>query len=275
MPAMPATSTTRNRIRCLGVCTALTLGAANASAQDIDHNLYAALLEAHTVETTDVAGTRVDYKALKKDSRWAKLVFQLARVRPERLPSRQHQLAFWINAYNILAINTVLENYPLDSIRDVGSFLNPVWDHTAGRIGAKPVTLGEIEHKTLRPMGEPRIHAAIVCASTSCPSLMRTPFQAAQLDSQLDAAVTRWLASDKKGVAIDRDAKRVTLSAIFDWFEEDFQASGGVLAFIGPYLDEDTRAWLDTHRKSVSIDHFDYDWSLNDRAGEANRASQG
>lgn len=269
---------TRTLILTACGCTALLLSGTTAFAQDIDHSLYAALLSEHTVETSDLVGTRVDYRALEKDSRWGRLVFQLARVRPEKLPSRNDRLAFWINAYNILAINTVIEHYPVDSIRDVGSFLNPVWDQKAGRIGGKPVTLGEIEHKILRTMGEPRIHGAIVCASTSCPSLMRTPFQAAQLDSQLDAAMARWIASDEKGVRIDRPEKNVTLSKIFDWFEADFEAGGGVLAFVSRYLDDEARNWLERHRESLSIDYFDYDWSLNQTArpaGAANRAAGG
>ena len=115
----------------------------------------------------------VDYAALKKDPRWKGVVRSLERSKPDALPSAEAKLAFWINAYNVLAIQTVLSNYPLDSIRDVGSFFSPVWKRQAGKIDGKAVTLDQIEHQILRPMGDPRIHAAIVCASRSCPSLRR------------------------------------------------------------------------------------------------------
>ncbi|MEM9177135.1 MAG: DUF547 domain-containing protein, partial [Myxococcota bacterium] len=116
----------------------------------------------------------------------------------------------------------------------------------------------------LRKMGEPRIHAAIVCASTSCPPLMRSAFRAEQLDAQLDAAMARWLASPEKGVAIDRASKTVRASAIFDWFEEDFEAQGGVLATIARHVPETDAAWLRGPGRNARIRHFDYDWSLND-----------
>jgi hypothetical protein len=237
-------------------------GATQAGALDLD--LYARLLAEHTVATSDTAGTRVDYRALGRSAAWEKLVFQLGRARPERVQDRRETLAFWINAYNILAIQTVLEGYPVESIRDIGSFLRPVWKREAGRVAGQPITLHTIEHEILRKLGEPRIHAAIVCASTSCPSLSRTPYTAVEVDAQLDAAVRNWLASPTKGVRIDRAGKDVRLSRIFDWFEDDFAAEGGVLGFVAAHLPEDDGAWLRAHRDDVDVEYFDYDWTLND-----------
>ena len=150
------------------------------------------------------------------------------------------------------------------SIRDAGSFLRPVWKREAGIAAGRSVTLDEIEHEILRPMAEPRIHAAIVCASTSCPSLRRTPFTAASLDAELDDAMTRWLASPEKGLRIERAAARITISRIFDWFEEDFEARGGVLAVVTRYAPEADRAWLAENGARAELDYFDYDWSLNE-----------
>lgn len=42
---------------------------------------------------------------------------------------------------------------PIESIKDVGNLLSPVWDKLAGELGGQEVTLGEIELKILRPMG--------------------------------------------------------------------------------------------------------------------------
>jgi hypothetical protein len=83
------------------------------------------------------------------------------------------------------------------SIRDIGSLLRPVWNREAGRVGRRARSLGEIEHEILRPLGDPRIHGAIVCASVSCPPLRREPFAAARLDAQLDDQMRRWLATGK------------------------------------------------------------------------------
>ena len=241
-------------------------GAASARAQapgGVDLDLYDRLLERHTRAVPDVVGTRVDYRAIARSADWKRLSAQLRAVRPSRL-DRAAKLAYWINAYNVFTIDLIVEHYPLQSIKDIGSFLFPVWDEDVATIEGREISLGEIEHEILRKMGEPRIHAAIVCASTSCPPLARTAFRAERLDAQLDAAMRRWLASPEKGVAIDRARRSVRVSAIFDWFEEDFEAGGGVLATIARHVSTDDAAWLRGPGREARIRHLDYDWTLND-----------
>ena len=103
----------------------------------------------------------------------------------------------------------------------------------------------------------------MVCASLSCPPLLREPWRAPQLDAQLDAALRGWLADPRKGLRIDRARQTIQLSAIFDWFEEDFEARGGAVAFVTDYAPESHRAWLRTHGREASVHFLDYDWSLN------------
>jgi hypothetical protein len=188
----------------------------------------------------------------------------LAQARPEDLRGQSEHLAFWINVYNVLAIDVVLQHYPVASIRDAGGLFTPVWKIDAGSVGGRIRTLHEIEHEILRPMGEPRIHAAIVCASTSCPSLAREPYTAAQLDAQLDASLASFLADSRKGLAVDWPGGPLRLSKIFDWFEKDFAAQGGVRKFITPHAPARERAWLAGPGKSARIRYLGYDWSLND-----------
>lgn len=267
----------------LSVLAALLMLLPNASAfardeserTPIDLDLYEALLQRHTRAVSDLAGTRVDYRSLKDSEDWKELVAQVRTARPSRL-ERRERLAFWINAYNILTIDLILEHHPVESIRDIGSFFSPVWDVPVARIEGRELSLGEIEHEILRKMGEPRIHAAIVCASTSCPSLARSPFRPGSLDEDLDRAMRRWLDNPRKGVAIDRSRGRVTVSRIFDWFAEDFEARGGVLDFIAAYLPPDEAAWLRGPGRNAKIRYFDYDWSLNDlgRGGAEDAASR-
>ncbi|MGH8557393.1 MAG: DUF547 domain-containing protein [Methylococcales bacterium] len=107
-----------------------------------------------------------------------------------------------MNSYNILAIKMVLDHWPVESIKDAGGLLNPVWNQRAGEIGGEPVTLGQIEHKILRPMGEPRIHFAIVCASVSCPNLYNQPYTAARLNTQLDEQVRGFSGNEEEGMAV-------------------------------------------------------------------------
>lgn len=224
-----------------------------------DRNLYAELLLRHTHAVADVAGTRVDYAALAHDPAWRHLLDGLAAaVEPAR---REERLAFWIDAYNVLAMDLVARHYPVASIRDIGSLLRPVWKREAGTVAGEMRTLDGIEHEILRPMGEPRIHVAIVCASTSCPSLAREPYRPETLDAQLDAAARAFVANPDKGVRAGADGLRI--SPIFEWFAKDFAASGGVPAFLRRHADATLLASLDRLGPAPHLAYFDYDWSLN------------
>jgi hypothetical protein len=234
-----------------------------APAQSLDLDAYDALLEEHARSVPDLARTRVDYAAIAADPNWKKLVESLAASKPGSLERRFEKLAFWINAYNILAIDLVANYYPIESIKDIGSVFNPVWKKPAGRIDGKDYSLDEIEHGIVRPMGDPRAHAAVVCASTSCPALRREAWRAEMLDAQLDDAMRLWVRDTGKGLAIDRARAQITLSRIFDWFEEDFAPFGGAIAFVSRYASDEDRAWLSQNASSTSIRYFDYDWRVN------------
>ncbi len=257
----------RRAIRAKASLAAVLVATALASAafaqtvapMSFDRNLYADLLGRHTHAVGDVAGTRVDYVALARDPSFRRLLDGLAAAaEPTR---RDERLAFWIDAYNVLAMDVVARHQPVASIRDVGSLLRPVWKRDAGVVAGAVRTLDEIEHEILRPMGEPRIHVAIVCASTSCPSLAREPFRPETLDAQLDAAARAFVANRDKGVRPEPGGVRV--SSIFQWFAEDFAATGGVPAFIRRHADAPLAAALDGLGPAPRLVYFDYDWSLN------------
>ena len=245
------------------IAVLFTLLAWATPAAALDEALYAALLERHTRASDDVAGVRVDYAALQDSEDWERLIASLAATDLDTLEGQQARLALWINAYNILAIDLVRRGWPLESIRDLGGLFSPVWKRPAGNVGGRSVTLDEIEHGIVRPMGDPRVHAAVVCASTSCPSLRREPFTAERLDAQLDDATRLWLARADKGLRVDRDANTVWLSKIFDWFEEDFAYDGGVLAFAARYAPESERRWLEQNARGARLRYLDYDWEVN------------
>lgn len=227
-----------------------------APAVEPDWNTYNALLKDVVSPglRNGVSLNRVDYVKLRKDPRYKDVVVQLARFSPQQLQGEKEKLAFYINAYNILAIKVVLDHWPLESIRDAGSLFSPVWKKDAGVIGGNMVSLHQVEHEILRHMNEPRIHMAIVCASVSCPDLRGEAFTAAKLEQQLEEQTHQFLSNDRKGLRIE--GKDVVVSKIFDWFEDDFDVYGGVGAFIKRYRQDLPP------RFSIEED-LPYDWSLN------------
>ncbi|MDQ7090409.1 MAG: DUF547 domain-containing protein [Methylococcales bacterium] len=156
----------------LALTTGLLLST-HVSAAEPDWKPYADLLSSTVKQGTKqgVPLAKVDYAALKKSGKLEAVYQQLSAFPLSKLQGKQEKLAFYINTYNILALKMVVDHFPLKSIKDVGSLISPVWGKEAGNIGGKTVSLDDIENKIIRPMGEPRIHFAIVCASVSCPDL--------------------------------------------------------------------------------------------------------
>ncbi len=227
-----------------------------SAASELDWSTYSRLLQAYVQPGSKhhIALNVVNYQALSADKDWPKVLDGLAQFNTNQLHTRAEKIAFWINAYNILALDMVIRHRPEQSIRDAGSIFSPVWKKDAGIVSGKMRTLHEIEHKILRPIGEPRMHAAIVCASVGCPDLKPSAYDAAHLGQQLDEQVISFLMHANKGVRIEDNTLHI--SKIFDWFEDDFQVQGGVLAFIHKYRN-------DVNTKMTITDYLDYDWSLN------------
>ncbi len=205
----------------------------------------------HAGEKNGVHVNLVDYRAWKADARWQYALQKLADADVSGLGSKEERLAFWINAYNMMAIKKVLDAWPVQSIRDEGSFFRSVWKQDVGVVAGKVRTLNEIEHHILRPMGEPLMHVAIVCASVSCPDLRAEPYDAADLYTQLHEQAVLFLNNQGKGFHVDADG--VHVSKIFDWFADDFS---------------DVPAWIHRYHTafpaSSSIeDYLSYDWQVN------------
>jgi hypothetical protein len=230
--------------------TSLSLNAAQP-----DWSTYNQLLKRHVGAqvVNDIQLNYIDYRSLFKDPEFSALIETIENFPIQLLMTRQEKLVFYINTYNIFAMKVVRDNSPLKSIKDAGSWFSPVWNKAAGKLNGQRISLGEIEHKILRPLSEPRIHFAIVCASLSCPDLRREAFTIDNLDRQLDDQVLAFLNNPKKGLSMQGNT--AVISQIFDWFEDDFKPLGGVGAFIQTYLPN-------TSFKDIEAD-LPYDWSLN------------
>ena len=232
------------------------ISSAFAQAEEPDWSNYNQLLKQY-VKSGSINGVnlmKVDYNGIKRDAAYSKVLSQIASFDTTRLANMQEKLAFYMNAYNILAIKVVLDHWPVKSIKDVGGLFTSVWKVDAGKINHKIVSLNQVEHEILRKMGEPRIHMAIVCASVSCPDLRAEAYTAGMLDKQLDEQSKMFLANNKKGLYVRGNVAYV--SKIFDWFEDDFDRVGGVKKFIQKY---NTSV---SERTKIDAD-IDYDWQLN------------
>jgi hypothetical protein len=262
------------------------------TAQRTDSNQIFSYADYDDVLKTYVDGNgMVNYKRLKAQStKLDNFAGTMGALNPSIYEkwSEKEKIAFWINAYNGLTLEAIINNYPIkpsitksllypkNSIRQIPG----VWDSLLFEVIGKKITLDEIEHKVLRKQfSEPRIHMALVCAAMGCPPLRNEPYVGDKLDEQLDDQTRRFL-SNKEKFSIDRSNNRVYLSSIFKWFGEDFinaygtdqkfskhsQAERAVLNFISRYLDLSDREFLENGK--YTIEYLTYDWSLNEQGGD-------
>jgi uncharacterized protein DUF547 len=190
--------------------------------------------------------------------RLAAYLANLGDARPAQM-SADEKKAFYVNAYNAMAIGIVLDRYPIRSIRDVDGAFKKI----RRRIGGEELSLDDVENR-LRQLNDPRFHFAIVCVSESCPPLAARAYTAAKVSAELDRQGRAFVNDPKKNV-IDRARGRVAVSKIFDWNRAEFERDAGSLTkFVARYVDDrETSAWLATAAPPPRF--LDYDWRLNQR----------
>ena len=206
----------------------------------------------------------VDYQSLRETQALTPEVLWLS---TSKLPiDQQDQKAFWINAYNLLTLDLIVDHPEISSIRDLHN--GEPWKKEIFVVAGQSITLDEIEHKILRPLGDPRIHAALNCASRGCPPLQSFAYQGKTLDTQLDLACRNWMATN----AYFLSTSQLQLNSIFQWFKEDFEIyrepipklnknMQGVVGFIIAYSDGNTQKEL--RERPYKITFSEYDWQLN------------
>ena len=174
-----------------------------------------------------------------------------------KLDTKAEQLAYNINAYNAFAIQGILDGLsPSSFIGRQRYFRLQEWP-----LAGKRISLYDLEHAVLRPLGDPRMHFAIICASKSCPFLRSEVYTAAKLDAQLDDQARQFV-NDPSRNRFDKTTKTAYLSEIFKWFDEDFRGAGSVQKYIAKYVDDSEIARL-LASDGFRVDWITYDWSLN------------
>jgi hypothetical protein len=267
---------TRSPVRILATCGLAVfvlawapLAAQQAAAPAFDH-AHATWTE---VLQTCVRDGGFDYAKLKRDrSKLDAYLAALRAVTPETLAgwNEKQRFAFWINTYNAFCIQKVIDNYPLKSIRRLdGAFgINTVFDkgfiplkahHPDGK--DDELALNDIEHGILRKrFKDARLHAAINCASASCPPLRAEAYTAEELDQQLEEQM-RAFVDDPARNRIDPAKKELEISEIFKWFAEDFERDArSVKEYLIRFAPPEKAEFI----RSAKIRYLDYDWDLND-----------
>ena len=223
---------------------------------------WAQILSSYAKMDTDGL-MRFDYAGLKASAQSTAMLARYIKTQSAKMPStmgRNEAMAYWANLYNALTVQIVAENYPVPSIRKIKSgYRAGPWKLDLVKVEGKTLSLDDIEHGIMRPtFNTPLVHYMVNCASVGCPNLKASPWQAATLEADQEAAARAYINSPR-GASFSKG--RLKVSSIYRWFKKDFGVGeAGVLAHLTKYADEDLRASLSSKTK---IDKYDYDWGVN------------
>lgn len=236
--------------------------AAETPQLEVDHSGWAQILATYLDAEHPSGINRFDYRSVTAEDRAVLdgYVAYLASLPVAQL-TREQQQAYWINLYNAITVQLILDHPEVSSIRKIkdGFFSIGPWGRDVVEVDGKTLTLNDIEHRILRPLyGDARVHFAVNCASLGCPNLQPEPWTADQLESMYDAGARAFI-NHPRGVS--ESDRKLRLSSIFSWFDEDFgDDRRELLDWLAQYAEPDLAATLRSWNGPV---RFDYDWALN------------
>lgn len=242
------------------------------SNESVDHAAWGEILDKYLI-VREKGANLFDYAAVSDEDR-ARLQDYLDHLTGLTITdyNRDQQFVYWVNLYNALTVELILDHWPVDSITEITAaetflgrlFANGPWDAELVEIEGKNVSLNDIEHRILRPIWQDeRIHYVVNCASIGCPDLNPEPYSVDKLDRQLNEAARAFI-NDPRAAKVEDG--RLTASKIYSWYKEDFGSSDrDVIAELKKYARPELKESLEgIHR----ISGHRYDWSINAPSGE-------
>ncbi|MEL6254987.1 MAG: DUF547 domain-containing protein [Bacteroidota bacterium] len=195
---------------------------------------------------------KVNYKGFKSEmGAFQAYLDHLVANPPQAGWSRNKIRAYWINAYNAFTVKTILDNYPLKSITNLGK----PWDKKFIKIGGNTYSLNDIEHNILRAKYfDSRIHFAVNCASFSCPKLLNKAFTESNVSAQMGSLASIYINDSRHNKITPEKAE---LSQIFEWYQGDFTKKGSLIDYINKY----SKVKLNP---DAEISFKAYNWNLNE-----------
>jgi hypothetical protein len=252
----------RNRTLAAALAGALALAASPARA-----DLAATTQAYQRLLAKYVTSRGVKYDTWRADGTDVKTLSEITmmfRSADPKAMTPDERKALEINLYNSTILELVLSGNPKRSITELSKAHREleIFSRAALRFDGRAISLNDLEKRLRDEFKDPRVHFALNCASKSCPPIRKEPYVAGELDTQLDDAARKYLASPETlTITTEQGKTRIVAAKIFDWYADDFKATGGVLAFLAKYGPADAGETIAGGK--VKLEFVEYDWGLN------------
>lgn len=226
---------------------------------EIDHSDWDIILKSY-VSDAEQGRTIFAYGKVSEDDKSAlkNYIGTLQALDPRTL-TKEQAYAYWVNLYNAVTVDLILDNYPLESIRKLG-LIGP-WGRELITINGEAMSLNDVEHEVLRVFWrDPRTHYAVNCASFGCPNLQAVAFTSENTESLLEKGAVEYV-NHPRGISVSNRG-RVTASSIYKWYRKDFgETEADILDHVRKYANP---ALLEALEGKTRIRKYGYDWALNE-----------
>ncbi len=227
----------------------------------VNHQSFQDIINTYLDDNNSSGINKFNYKNVSSNDKKALKDYlkYLSNIKVTKL-NKDEQMAYWINMYNALTIEVILDNYPVESIKDIksGIFTPGPWKLKLITVNNIELSLNDIEHSILRPIWkDKRIHYAVNCASMGCPNLGKTVYSADTLNEMLEMAASDYI-NHPRGVKFENN--KLILSSIYNWYKDDFGTKSDLLQHLSEYAEGTLKNKLLTWTGSIK---YGYDWELN------------
>ena len=227
------------------------------------------------VKMTANEGNRFYFETFKKDEESRAYLLEIQKSL-EELPaeaplkyfSRQEQLAYWLNLYNVTVLNQVIDIYPKKDLKKNLTGKRSLLDQKLLTVAGVPLSLNDIQHKILKENynGDPLIMYGLYQGIIGGPNIRKSAYTGDRVYEALKDNAFEFVNSNR-GTYSKYDEFRVSSfydrnSSYFPNFKKDLPKH------LNEYLQGNLRDKLASARKfKANIN----DWSVTDLGGSHRR----
>lgn len=180
--------------------------------------------------------------------------------------NQNEQLAFWLNLYNVIVINKLVEEYPISKLKNLRNSKRgkkSFWDENITTIEGVPLSLKDIEKILFTNFDSPLVAFGLWQGSIGGPGLLNYAYSGRNVWRTLEQNAVEFVNSNR-GLR-PPTGSRMNVSNFYEWMMPAFGTSPDhVLMFIKEYADPNFAGNV----SGVSTLRFkQYNWAVADITG--------